>query len=222
MIKQKEVYWSLSQAIAWLMFQTEESAFSMGSQEHPSETRLIIWQEIKKITPYRSIDEAEEELLFALQSGTLSAFGQQSEDRPSEEIPALHWKDLRCHIRRHDGNIASLKSLSNAPDWYDIAFLKEDVKRLFPSRNERRKKTKKNSPEHSPSITQRQRSFARKYYDDLIKKGVRTNRDDDFLAFREAFPSILRNNVRKLRQEMVPEWCNPGRPSSKNKMLSVA
>ena len=221
MIKKRDVYWSLSQTIAWLMFQTEESALSMGTQNHPSETHFIIWQEIKQVMPYRSIDKAEKELLLALQSGKLSAFGKQSKNCPPEEIPALHWKDLRFRITRIHGNAASLIKFTDHPDWYDIAFLREAVKRLFPSRNERRKKAKKNSTGHtSPLIKQQQRSFAKKYYGDLKKEGKRTNRNDDLIAFRSQFPHISRDNTRKLRQEIVPEWCKSGRPPSKKTTLS--
>lgn len=213
----KNVYWSLLQATAWLMFQTEESASIMEGAEHPSETRLILWNEVKKITPYYTEENAKQTLLRALQSGNLIAYGQKARNQPSEEVPALHWKDLQFGFGRRGSNTASLEPLSNvSPDWCSVAFLREDIKRLFPSRNEKRKGTKNKNVAQSPFITQRQRAWAAQYYYDLQVKGIYTNRDQDFAVFRKEFPTVARDTVRQLRQEMAPELCKPGRRSLKN------
>ncbi len=213
----KNVYWSMLQATAWLMFQTEESASIMEGAEHLSETRLIVWKEVKKITPSRTEENAKQTLLRALQSGNLIAYGQKAKNQPSEEIPALHWKDLQFGFGKRHSNTASLEPFSSSPpDWYSVAFLREDIKRLFPSRNERRKKTKNKNAGQSPSITQRQRAWAAQYYYDLQARRIYTNRDQDFAVFRKEFPTVARETVRQLRQEMAPELCLPGRRSLKN------
>ncbi len=214
-IQQKEVYWSVFQCITWLMFQTEKSVLSMGKIDEPSETHLFVWQKANHKREYCTEDEASQQILYTLQSGELIGYGQKIENSLSEEIPALHWKDLKLGSGRRGMNTASLVQFSNTPYWYRIAFLREDIKRLFPSRNDRRKKERNRNPEHRPSTAQRQQSWARDYYAQLKKNGVRTNRETDFAAFRAEFPKIQRDIVRKLRCEFVPEWCKPGRTSLK-------
>lgn len=218
-LKQKEVYWSLFQSIAWLMFQTEESVLSMGKKESPSETHLVIWREINRITPYNSQNQAEEKILLALQSGNLIAFGQKNKELPSEEIPAIHWKDLKFGSGRRGANTASLEQFPISPNWNSIAFLSEDIKRLFPSRNERRQK-KEGKKKQSPSITQQQSSWTRKYFSELESKKIQCGRDKEFSDFREAFPKASRAMFRKLKKDIAPERCKGGRPSSKNIVIS--
>ena len=210
------IYCSIYEVIAWQMFQTDEAMEYARNLSNPSETHLFIWQmaKPKRKKPYIEFDRATENILCGLQSGKITAYGRKTGSERSEEISVDEWRDLRISTERHLPDSAYLKSnFTRHTELFDLRFLREEVRSYFKLQNKKPKTSTKPQTDITPNL--RHREWAKKYYNRLKKENVRSSRDEDEKAFCREFQNSSRQVMRKLRQELVPEWCEPGRQSKK-------
>jgi len=139
--------WSLFVSIAWCMFRIKKSVDYFAQLKNPSDTHLVVWQQVNDNKNYMDVDLAIRHLKNSLKLGKLTSSGLNMDTDKREEIIYSDWIDLELYLtNKYPNDAYNIHSKILKPEWHQIYFPKSEIQKIFPSKTTKRKQAKKSTP----------------------------------------------------------------------------
>ena len=202
----EQPWWTLKQVLIWVSSGKRDLVRDVGPV-HGFESTFTI-RDLRVLgrngACYRTFEEAEDEVIEALQAGRLTATGKENGEGDRKEIPSLRWPDLRLQYEPY--YFAAPKDYSRTATYYnDLLFPCKGVLANWPDPRE----SPAMADEQKMSTTAEQNETPEKRHAKILArhqelKAARDPHPTKTLAKAEGFSeNWIRQMIRKARKESL-------------------